>query len=324
MLHFFQKRRSPIEHGVARDVDEEVGAGDEPQRTILENIVDQQLARAQLFLVCADAFFAIGIIVQILFDGRQAYGLRRVAQAQHEIDGADNRENARHIKRRAPAEPLRRIRGNDADQATAHILRQIPHAEDRAPFAHAVPVAERAPARRPSHALRQAVQAPQRQVRRITMYRCESKIASGRRQQPKRHKIARVAAVRKRAHHEPAQSVDRNHQGQHVANLVFAQNQRLAHLFRNHGQVVTDQIKRGVPDECGFKNLPAQFRIDLLRLLRRNPGNVRSRAKKTWNPGHSFPHAVCTQFPAKKHHTRHGRAKQETSLQLLAFGHEVQ
>ena len=324
MLHFFQKRRSPIEHGVARDVDEEVGAGHKPQGPILQNVVDQQLARAQLFLVRAGALSAVGIIVQILFDGAQAFGLRRVAQAQHEIDRANSRENARHIKRRAPAEPLRRIRGNDADQSAAHVLRQVPHAEDRAPLAHAVPVAERAPARRPSHALRQAVQAPQRQVRRITMHGGEGEIARGRCKQAQRHKVARVAAVRERAHHEPAQSVDRNHQGQHVADLVFAQNQRLAHLFGNHGQVVADQIKRGVPDECGFKNLPAQFRIDLLRLLRRNPGNVRSRAKKTRNPGHSFPHAVCTQFPAKKHHTRHSRAKQETSLQLLALGHEVQ
>jgi hypothetical protein len=194
VLHFFQKRRPPVEHGVARDIDKEVAAGDEPQVAVLEDVINEQLARAQLLLALASSF--IGIVVAILLNRWQPLGLWRVSQPDHQIDRADRGQNARHIECRSPAQQHRGVRGNHADQSAPHILREIPEPEDRAPLADAVPVAERAPAWRPSHALRQPVHRPERQVRWITACRAKSKVARGRQQQSQRHEVPRIAAVR--------------------------------------------------------------------------------------------------------------------------------
>ena len=50
VLYFFQVGRSPVEHGVTGDIDEEVSKGEEPEIAVLEDVVRQQIAGAEFLL----------------------------------------------------------------------------------------------------------------------------------------------------------------------------------------------------------------------------------------------------------------------------------
>src|ERR1039457_6708603 len=69
MLDFFQVSGAPIEHAVARDVDEEIRHGEQPQGAIGENVSDQQFACAEFLFPVASALGRI--IVAIIFHRRQ-------------------------------------------------------------------------------------------------------------------------------------------------------------------------------------------------------------------------------------------------------------
>ena len=86
-------RRRPVQAAVADHIDERVRQGDEPQELVVEDVVEEDFLRGDGRLVLLGV--VLGIVVAPLFHGREAAGLRRVAQQDESQEGDEQGDGRR-------------------------------------------------------------------------------------------------------------------------------------------------------------------------------------------------------------------------------------
>ena len=156
----------PVQAAIADHIDEGVRQGDEPQELVVQDVVEEDFLRGDGRLVLLGV--VLGIVVAPLFHGREAAGLRRVAQQdvgqegdeqgdrRREGESADQEIQFRVGTVEPAAEPGSAIGGHRADEGAADVMGAVPDGHHRPPLAHGEPVRHHAAARGPSHAVEPA------------------------------------------------------------------------------------------------------------------------------------------------------------------------
>ena len=221
----------------------------------------------------------LGIVVAPDFDGRQAAGLRRVAQQdpgqqgdeqRHgggEGEGADQ-EVELFVRTVEPAaEPGGAVGGHRPDERAADVVRAVPDAHHRAALRDREPVRHHASARRPAHAVEPAheeVQDAHHQDGQGFAFGADGLDGDdhkahrdGGQHQAEGQERPGVGAVGDTAHQEFGEGVGRGIQAEDEAQLRLLEAER-RHGRDGHRQVFADQVEAGIADEGAQEHLQAQ------------------------------------------------------------------
>ena len=268
-LDVLQVGRSPVQAAVTHHVDEGVGEGDEPERLVVEHVLEEDFLRREHGLALLAV--VLRVVVAVFLDGRQPARLRRVAYEQVGYDGYDDGHHAGEPEGAflPAAEPDETVGGHRAYQGAAHIVRAVPDGHLRAALLDGEPVGHDTPAGRPAHALEPAdaeLQDEHHGQRGDAQGRAHQHGRARGKQQTQRKELARVAAVGHAAHEELREGV-----GDRIGRDGHAQGRMLvAHLFElghGHREVLADQVIARIPDKDSDKHLPAQGLVLSLDLL---------------------------------------------------------
>ena len=160
VLNLFQVGRRPVKNAVAQQINKHVGDGDVPQQLVRQDVLHKDLLCGQLFFVLLAV--VVRIIVFVLFDRRQAAGLRSIAHHREGENRQQDRAESRHIQRRVPVvKPRHPQQKQQRRDPAADVVRAVPYRNNTAALFLRPPVHHRTSARRPAHPLEPAAQEQQ-------------------------------------------------------------------------------------------------------------------------------------------------------------------